>query len=107
MTTEIKFWKIEKDDHLQVMKDSKLNLEERLEGWLEKDITLLSSDLLVIGRQVPTDFGGIIDLLCLDSKGDTAIVELKRDKTPREREKLDAFVFHGQWGQAAPLVKQV
>lgn len=84
MTTEIKLWKIEKEGSLQAVKGSKLDLEERLESWLERDITLLSSDLLVIGRQVPTDFGGMIDLLCLDSKGDTAIIELKRDKTPRE-----------------------
>ena len=39
---------------------------------------------MIIERQVKTDFGGIIDLLCLDSRGDLAIVELKRDKTPRE-----------------------
>jgi hypothetical protein len=33
---------------------------------------------------VPTDFGGSIDLLCLNSVGDLVIVELKREKTPRE-----------------------
>ena len=45
---------------------------------------IISDDLLVVGRQVQTAFGGIIDLLCLDSQGDVTIVELKRDKTPRE-----------------------
>ena len=39
---------------------------------------------MVIGRQIETDFGGIIDLLCLDKNGDTVIIELKRDKTPRD-----------------------
>jgi len=59
-------------------------LEERVENWLERDISILSNDLLVIGRQVETDFSGVIDLLCLDRSGDVVIVELKRDKTPRE-----------------------
>jgi hypothetical protein len=42
------------------------------------------SGLLVIGRQVLTDFSKEIDLLCMDSNGDLVIVELKRNKTPRE-----------------------
>lgn len=61
-----------------------LNLEERLESWLEQDISILSTDLLVIGRQVKTDFGGSIDLLCLHRDGSVVVVELKRDKTPRD-----------------------
>ena len=38
----------------------------------------------MIGRQVRTDFGGMIDLLCLDNAGDTVVVELKKGRTPRE-----------------------
>ena len=37
-----------------------------------------------IGRQVETEFGGLIDLLCVDAAGDLVVVELKRDKTPRK-----------------------
>jgi hypothetical protein len=44
----------------------------------------LDPGLLVIGREVETDFGGYIDLLCIDAAGNLAVVELKRDKTPRE-----------------------
>jgi hypothetical protein len=44
----------------------------------------LNPGLLVIGREVKTDFGGFVDLLCIDSVGNLVVVELKRDKTPRE-----------------------
>lgn len=84
MTSEIKLWKIQNGSQLTQIEDSKLNLEERLEEWIEEDISMLSDDLLIIGRQIETDFGGKIDLLCIDRVGDLAIVELKRDKTPRE-----------------------
>jgi hypothetical protein len=63
---------------------SKLNEEGRLEKLLEGDISTIRDDLLVIGRQVGTDYGGWIDLLSLNREGDLVIVELKRDKTPRE-----------------------
>ena len=55
-----------------------------MEGWLASDISALDPNILVIGKQVRTDYGGRIDLLCLDSAGDTVIVELKKGQTPRE-----------------------
>ena len=78
MPQDVKIWEVGVNDDLTEILDAKLDLEERLENWLEKDISIISNDLLVIGRQVETDFGGIIDLLCLDSSGDIVIVELKR-----------------------------
>ncbi len=84
MPQDVKIWEIQGGNVLKEIKKSKLEVEERIENWLEKDISIISSDLLVIGRQVETDFGGVIDLLCLDYNGDVVIVELKRDKTPRE-----------------------
>jgi len=81
---EIRVWQIEQQDTLTEVKRSKLNREARIEQWLSNDIALLSPDLLVIGQQVPTAWGGFIDLLCLDANGKLVIVELKRDRTPRE-----------------------
>ena len=84
MSEEVRLWEILRGENLEEIKRTKLGLESRIEEWLEKDISIISNDLLVIGRQVQTTFGGIVDLLCLDPKGDVTIVELKRDKTPRE-----------------------
>jgi hypothetical protein len=79
----IRLWKIT-NENLGEVKKSKLNLEERLEDWIENDVSIISSRLIVIGRQVETSYGGLIDLLCIDENGDVVIIELKRDKTPRE-----------------------
>ena len=83
MPNEIKLWRIE-GESLAEWTPAHLDLEARLETWIERDVSILSPDLLVIGRQVETDFGGVIDLLCLNGRGDLVVVELKRDRTPRE-----------------------
>ncbi|AZR74318.1 hypothetical protein BBF96_13510 [Anoxybacter fermentans] len=84
MPQEMRLWKIESNDRLKEINISRLDLEERIENWLENDISMISDNLLVIGRQVKTDYGKFIDLLCLDINGDAVIIELKRDKTPRD-----------------------
>ena len=81
---QIRLWEITPDQRLVEIAVNPISLEERLEEWLESDISALDPNLLVIGRQVDTDFGGTIDLLCLDSAGDTVVIELKKGKTPRE-----------------------
>lgn len=84
MPQQVRMWEITPENTLAEVTPSGISLEERLEDWLESDISMLDDNLLVIGRQVRTPFSGIIDLLCLDSAGDTVIVELKKGKTPRE-----------------------
>ena len=84
MAEEIRIWQVENGERLLEIKRNKLDFEGRLENWLNEDFSILSSDLLIIGRQVETKYGKYIDLLCLNSKGDLVIVELKKDKTPRE-----------------------
>ena len=81
---KIRIWEITSDQRLAEMATNQIPLEERLEDWLESDISVLDPNLMVIGRQVTTDHGGTIDLLCLDSSGDTVVVELKKGRTPRE-----------------------
>lgn len=69
---------------LEPISRGKLANENLIEGWIERQPDLLGLDLLVIGRQVVTEFGGRIDLLGIDADGNLVIVELKRDRTPRE-----------------------
>lgn len=45
---------------------------------------MLGEPLLLIGRQVRTLYGGIIDLLAIDIDGNVHVIELKRDRTPRD-----------------------
>jgi hypothetical protein len=47
-------------------------------------MSIISPNLLFIGRQVPTLYGGLIDILAMEENGDLVIVELKREKTPRD-----------------------
>jgi hypothetical protein len=83
MPTEIKLWRID-GEHPVTISREKLDLESRIEEWLRQDIGLVSDNLLVIGQQVSTDYGGSIDLLAIDHVGNLVVLELKRDKTPRD-----------------------
>ncbi len=84
MPEQTRIWTIDSEDTLQEIKSSRLDQESRIQTWVEQDIDIISSNLLVIGREVETDYNGYIDILCLDRQGDVVVVELKRDKTPRE-----------------------
>ncbi|NJN54105.1 MAG: hypothetical protein HC804_04720 [Anaerolineae bacterium] len=82
MPIEIGIWKInEKPEKVHF---TSLDREARLENILDADISILDPDLMVVGRQVNTDFGNTIDLLAINSQGDLSVIELKRDKTPRD-----------------------
>jgi hypothetical protein len=53
MTLSMELWQIS-DEQLTPLDKAKLNLEERLENWIEKDISLIGMDAMIIGRQVHT-----------------------------------------------------
>ena len=84
MPGKVRLWEIVDRQSQREVKQTKLDLEERIEDWLESDISIVADDLLVIGKQVRTAFGGSIDLLCIAHNGDLTILELKRDRTPRD-----------------------
>ncbi len=82
MPIEVGIWNI--NDTPTKLSFSGLDSEQRLEDILFKDISILSPNLMLVGRQVPTAFGTYIDLLTIDADGNLSVIELKRHKTPRE-----------------------
>ena len=84
MPVKFGLWRVDGQSVQQVPK-SAIASEEQLEGIIETRIDILGlGKLFQIGRQVITDFGKRIDLLAIDGQGDLHIIELKKDRTPRE-----------------------
>ncbi|MCM3658087.1 hypothetical protein M3147_12590 [Agromyces mediolanus] len=83
MTVEMGLWRAEGRTLSRIVPTS-IGLESQLEGYIESDPSMLGEVLLIIGRQVATAYGGYIDLLALDETAAVHVIELKRDKTPRD-----------------------
>ncbi len=82
MPIELGIWRL--NGELTRIDFRPLELETKLENTLAADLSLVAPGLMLIGRQVTTAFGKFIDLLAIDRDGTLVIIELKRDKTPRE-----------------------
>lgn len=83
MSIRMDLWRVE-GDSLRSVSPVSLEVEQRLEEWLSRDLRLTGLELLLVGRQVVLPHGGRIDLLALDQNANTVVLELKRGKTPRE-----------------------
>ena len=68
----------------QPLLEAQLASEKKLEDMIVAAPRLLSDEWMLIGRQEDTDFGGRIDLLAIAPDGALVLIELKRDKTPRD-----------------------
>ncbi|GAB4100782.1 hypothetical protein [Sinomonas halotolerans] len=82
MPVEVGLWRI--DTVAERIRPGSMPLESRLEQLILDDPEILGSKLLLIGNQVPTRYGKFADVLGLDLEGNIHILELKRDKTPRD-----------------------
>ena len=93
MSLELEIWRIDKE--LTRIEISSLDQELRLKDFLDKDITIASPNWMVIGKEVYTDYGKYIDLLAIDKDGNLIVLELKKNKTPREV--VAQLLDYGSW----------
>ena len=97
MPVKFGLWRVDGGDVRQVS-PGVITSEERLEDIIEARIDILGlGSLFVIGRQIVTDFGKRIDLLAVDGQGDLYVIELKKDRTPREV--VAQSLEYGFWAQ--------
>lgn len=82
MPVEVGLWRI--DDRPERIRPQAMPLEAKLEQLILDDPEILETKLLLLGSQVTTKYGKCLDLLGIDSEGVLHILELKRDRTPRE-----------------------
>ena len=75
-------WKV--GDKPLALSASRLVSEQKLEEMIVSDPRILSSEWMLIGRQEVTNHGGRVDLLAIAPDGSLVLIELKRDRTPRE-----------------------
>jgi hypothetical protein len=93
MPLELGVWRI--DGGLQPVTFGPLDMESRLEDILAADISIASPNWLVIGRQVRTDHGMVIDLVAMDRDANLVVLELKRDRTYRDI--IAQILDYGSW----------
>lgn len=66
------------------LKVTSLASEQQLEEMIIAAPEVLSGEWLLIGRQEQTGFGGRVDLLAIAPDASLVLIELKRNRTPRE-----------------------
>lgn len=86
MPTQIKTWQVTDGKLKPVdanLSDAGRRETQDLEKWIASYPSIVSPDVVLIGEQVPSR-GGPVDLLAIDKQGNMVVIELKREKLPRE-----------------------
>lgn len=86
MATVIRLWEVQ-GQGLKPLQEASLaesHVEAELETWIARDAEILGDRLLIIDRQRDIPGVGRLDLLAVDQSGRLAVIELKRDRAPRE-----------------------
>jgi hypothetical protein len=102
MPTQIKTWQVVKGKLQPIdtrMADAGRKETQDLEEWIASNPSIVSPDIVIIGRQTPTKSGPLV-LLAIDKQGNIAIIELKRDILPRESlaQAIDYASDVADWG---------
>ena len=84
MSRKILAWKVVDLESVENLVHVQPDYEKHLENWITKDPSIISDDLLLIGRQNQTRFGTVVDLIGINCHGDLILIEIKRNKTSRE-----------------------
>lgn len=102
MPIETGLWRIDKSatgggtpDALTKLASAKLADEHRLEELLVQHLDVLGFDLMPVGRQVITPAGKRADILAIDAAGELYVIELKKDRTPRDA--IAQLLDYGSW----------
>jgi len=82
MFIRIAIWKVGTQPEL--LAESSLPKKQLLETMIVAAPRLLSEEWMLVGRQEQAGLGGCIDLLAIAPDGSLVLIELKRDRTPRE-----------------------
>ena len=99
MPIEVGIWRL--GETVEKVEFSAIESEAKLEETLAADLSILSPQLMLIGRQVATAQGKFVNLLAMDPQGDLVVIELKRDRTPREV--VAQVLDYGSWVQNLSL----
>ena len=98
-------WRVSKSP--QRLVETTLPSEQLLEEMIIAAPEILSDQWKIIGRQEDTGFGGRIDLLAIAPDGTLILIELKRDRTPRQvvAQAIDYATWVENFG--APEIAQI
>lgn len=82
MPIQTTLWKV--GPQPEELRQTVLASEKLLEEMIVAAPRMLSDEWMLIGRQENTGYGGIIDLLAIAPDSSLVLIELKRDRTPRD-----------------------
>lgn len=80
MPIEVGIWRV--DGGLKTLSFKEIEQEAALQEFISNDISVVDARLMVIGREVTSQYSGRIDVLAIDGDGNLAVIELKRNRTP-------------------------